>query len=156
MKRFTLSVVMTGMLGLAAYTMAGAQAPGRGPEVPRRGGPGGGRGEIALLRGVDLSDEQKAAIKAIREDGPARPDGIPVEARLRRELHAEVFADSPDTQKIAALQEQLAAAQASRLASQIAAEQKIAQVLTAEQRATIRERLAEAPRSRRAPGVERP
>ncbi len=155
MKRFTLSVVMTGVLGLAAYTLSEAQLPGRGPDGSRRGGPGGGRPEIALLRAADLTDEQKAAIKAIREAEPGRPDGPPVEARLRRVLQAEVFADSPDTQKIATLQQQLAEAQAARLARQIAVEQKIAQVLTAEQRAKIRERLAQGPESRRVPGAKR-
>ena len=61
MKRFALSVVMTGMLGLAAYTFSGAQPPSREPDGQRpRGGPGGGG--IAALRGADLTEEQKAAI----------------------------------------------------------------------------------------------
>jgi len=152
MKRFTLSVVMTGMLGLAAYTFSGAQPPA-GPEGPRlRGGPGGGRGGVALLRGANLTDEQKAAIKAIRDAEQPATGGPIAEAQLRRELDAEVFAEAPDTQKIATLQQQLAETQAARLARQIAVEQKIAQVLTAEQRAKIRERLTQAPGDRRRPG----
>jgi Spy/CpxP family protein refolding chaperone len=142
---------MTGMLGLAAYTLSGAQPPVRGPEGTRRGGPGGGRGDIALLRNANLSDEQKAAIRAIREAERPAPDGPPADARLRRELQAEVFADVPDGQKIASLQQQLAEAQAARLAHQIAIDQKIAQVLTAEQRATIRERLIQPLPDRRRP-----
>ena len=65
MKRLILSVVMTGVLGLAAFSLSNAQqsgdAPrGRGPGGP--GGPGGfGRGGVAVLRGVDLTDEQKAS-----------------------------------------------------------------------------------------------
>jgi len=152
MKRFALSVVMTGVLGLAAYTFSGAQPPSRGPEGERPwGGPGGGRGNLALLRGADLTEEQKAAIKAIREAEQPTGDGPSVDARLRRELQAEVFADSPDVQKIASLQQQLAESQSVRLARQIATDQKIAQVLTAEQRAKIRERLAQAPSERRGP-----
>ena len=58
-----------------------------------------------------------------------------------------MFADAPDTQKIATLQQQLAETQAARLAHQIAVQQKIAQVLTAEQRAKVRERLTQAPAS---------
>ena len=58
MKRFALSVVMTGMLGLAAYTFSGAQPPARGPEGGRqRGGGlagGGGRGPAAV-RGAGAS-----------------------------------------------------------------------------------------------------
>jgi len=149
MQRFALSVVMTSVLGLAAYTFSGAQPPARGPEGQRpRGGPGAG---VALLRGADLTEEQKAAIKAIREAEQPTAEGPSVEARLRRELQAEVFADSPDVQKIASLQQQLAESQSARLARQIATDQKIAQVLTAEQRAKIRERLAQAPSDRRGP-----
>ena len=121
MKRFTLSVVMTGVLGLAAYSLSGAQPPAGRPDGPRlRGGPGGGRGEIALLRGANLTDEQKAAIKAIRDAEPPVADGPAAEPRLRRELDAELFAEAPDTQKIATLQQQLAETQAARLARQIA------------------------------------
>lgn len=141
------------MLGLAAYTFSGAQPPARGPEGPRRGGgPGGGRGDFALLRDANLSDEQKAAIKAIRDaERPAATAPV-AEPRLRRELDAELFADAPDTQKIATLQQQLAETQAARLARQIAVQQKIAQVLTAEQRAKIRERLTQPLPDRRRPG----
>lgn len=153
MKRFALSVVMTGVLGLAAYTFSGAQPPARGPEGQRpRGGPGGAG--VAWLRGADLTEEQKAAIKAIRDAEQSAQQGQSSEGQLRRELQAEVFADNPDTQKIASLQQQLAESQSVRLARQIATEQKIAQVLTAEQRAKIRERLSKAPADRRGPRGE--
>jgi len=148
MKRFALSVVMTGMLGLAAHTLWGAQPPSGDPEGHRpRGGPGGGG--IAALRGADLTEEQRAAIKAIREAEQSAQQGPSNEGRLRRELQAEVFSDAPDPQKIVSLQQQLAESQSARLARQIATGQKIAQVLTAEQRAKIRERLAQAPSQRR-------
>jgi Spy/CpxP family protein refolding chaperone len=146
MRRFALSVMMTGMLGLAAYTFSSAQPPARGPEGQRpRGGPGG----VALLRGADLTEEQKAAIKAIRDAEESAQQGQSSERQLRRELQAAVFADNPDTRKIASLQQQLAESQSARLARQIATEQKIAQVLTAEQRARIRERLTHPPSERR-------
>jgi Spy/CpxP family protein refolding chaperone len=155
MKRFALSVVMTGVLGLAAYTFSGAQPPARGPEGQRPwGGRGGGRGDIALLRGADLTEDQKTAIKAIRDAEQSSQQGPSVEGRLRRELQAEVFADAPDAQKIASLQQELAESQSARLARQIATDQKIAQVLTAEQRAKIRERLGQAPSERRGPRPE--
>lgn len=154
MKRFALSVVMTGVLGLAAYTFSGAQPPVRGPEGgPRGGGPGGGRGDMMFLRGANLSEEQRAAIKAIRDAEQPAPEGAS-EPRLRRDLQAEVFAEAPDTQKIATLQQQLGEVQAARLARQVAVDQKIAQVLTGEQRAKIRERLAQGPEARRRPGAD--
>ena len=150
MKRFALSMVMTGMLGLAAYTFSGAQPPARGPEGQRpRGGPGGAG--VAVLRGADLTEEQKAAIKSIRDAEESAQPGQSSEGQLRRELQAEVFADNPDAEKIASLQQQLAESQSTRLARQVATEQKIAQVLTAEQRAKIRERLSKAPGERRGP-----
>ncbi len=151
MKRLTLSVMITAVLGLSAYTMAGAQGPGRergfGP-----GGPGGpGRGAGAMLRGLDLTDDQQAQIKAIHEAERAARETASgaapaAEAQLHRQLHAEVFADSPDTQKMATLQEQILLAQAARLTKRLEVEQKIAQVLTAKQRQAVRERLAQAPR----------
>jgi Spy/CpxP family protein refolding chaperone len=142
MKRFTSSVVMTAVLGLAAYTWSGAQPPGE-PRPGRSGGPGFGRAGMALLRGADLSEQQQTEIKAIRDAAREGQAGPPADAVLRRQLDAEVFAEAPDAQKIAALQEQLIRAQAERIAKEVATEQKIAQVLTAEQRAKIRERLAQ-------------
>ena len=158
MKRLTLSVVMTGMLGLAAFSLSNAQQGGdgprgRGPDGP--GGPGGfGRGGVAMLRGVDLTEEQKASIKAIHEAEREARTGPPADMTLRRELEAEVFAEAPDAQKIATLQQQLVQAQSERLAHEIAVQQKVAAVLTAEQRSKIRERLSQAPPERRG-GFER-
>lgn len=162
MKRFTLSVVVTAVLGLAAYNLAGAQAPGTGPGVggpafqergrgPGPGGPRGlgfGRGSMGLLRGIELTGDQQAQIKAIHDAERQERQGPPPEAALHRQLQAELFADTPDAAKIAGLQEQLAQAHTAMLAKQVEIEQKIAQVLTAEQRAAIRERLSRAPEGR--------
>jgi Spy/CpxP family protein refolding chaperone len=153
MKRFTLSVLMTVVLGLAAYTWSGAQ---REPGPGRPGGPGAGRGAMALLRGANLTDEQQAAIRAIRETSRTGQSGAPVESQLRRQLDAEVFAEAPDTGRITALQQQLLQAQGQRLANDIATQQKIAQVLTSEQRAKVRERLTQPPpEGRRRPAAGR-
>jgi Spy/CpxP family protein refolding chaperone len=67
--------------------------------------------------------------------------------QLHRQLQAEVFAEAPDARALAALQQQIAQAEAVRLGRQVALDQKIAQILTTEQRASIRERLT-APRPR--------
>ena len=127
MKRLILSVVMTGVLGLAAFSLSNAQQSGDSPRGRGPGGPGGfGRGGVAALRGLDLTDEQKASIMAIHDEQRQARTGPPADAALRRDLEAEVFAESPDAQKIA-------------------------QVLTPEQRAKIRERLAQAPSEPRRP-----
>jgi Spy/CpxP family protein refolding chaperone len=145
MKRLTGSVIITAVLGLAAYTMAGAQGPGRGPGF----GPGlegrRGPGAASVLRGVQLTDEQREQIRAIREQEREQPAAPPVAAQLHRQLQAEIFAEAPDANKLAELQHQIAQAHAARLAKEIEVEQKIAQVLTPEQRAQVRERLAQQP-----------
>jgi Spy/CpxP family protein refolding chaperone len=97
------------------------------------------------LRGLDLTDDQRARIRAIHEEGREARQGPPADVQLRRELQAALYADTPDPAKIAGLQEQLLQAQAARQANQVAIEQKIAQVLTPEQRAQVRERLAGKP-----------
>jgi periplasmic protein CpxP/Spy len=159
MKKLTFSVIATAVLGLAAYSFAGAHASEWAPHReqagfqeargPGRGGPGFGRGFIPFLRDLDLTETQKQQIQTIRETARESQDGRPADVQLHRQLQTELFADVPDAQKIAALQQQLAQAQSTRLAKQIALEQKVAQVLTAEQRAKIRERLAESPRASR-------
>ena len=162
MKRFTLSVVMTAVLGLAAYSIADAQGPGRhgfgqgGPGGP--GGPGGRGAAMGLLRGLDLTEQQQAQLKALREADRDSRQGPPADVTLRRQLQTELFADVPDDAKVASLQDQLAAAQSERLAKEVAAEQKIAQVLTAEQRAQVRQRLEQGPAARggRGPGDRHP
>ena len=112
MKRFTLSVVMTGgarsggiyLVGCAAARLAadGGTAAGRSWRTGRSGG--GSR----VLRGANLSDEQKAAIKAIRDaerrrrirtDRRRRSSAVSCRPSLRR---------CAGRQKIAALQQQLA------------------------------------------------
>jgi Spy/CpxP family protein refolding chaperone len=156
MKRLTLTVVMTGVLGLAAFSLSNAQQGGEAPRGRGPGGPGGfGRGGAAVLRGVDLTDEQKAAITAIHEAERQARTGPPADLTLRRQLEAEVFAEAPDAQAIATLQQQLVQAQSERLAHEIAVQQKVAAVLTPEQRSKIRERLSQAPPQRRGPGGRR-
>ena len=151
MKRFALSVVMTGVLGLTAFSLSSAQQPGRRPGGPGGFGPGGpGRGGLGVLRGVELTEEQKSSIKAIHEaERSARDARGDTDSRsgaqAHRELEAEIFADSPDPQKIASLQQQITQAQAAALAHRTATMQKVAEVLTAEQRAGIRNRSSRSP-----------
>jgi protein CpxP len=157
MKRFTLSVVMTAVLGLAAYTFADAQNERhglRGPDVGlagfqergRMGGPGRrSGGAMFALRGIELTEEQRTKIRAIHDAERQSQSGPPAEAGLHRQLQEALYAEAPDAAKIAALQEQLIQAQSARLARQIEIQQQVAQVLTAEQRAQVRERLARQP-----------
>jgi periplasmic protein CpxP/Spy len=154
MKRFTLTVVLTAVLGLAAYTLADAQSDRhgfRGPDAGlagfqergRLGGPGRrGGGAMFALRGLELTEEQRTKIRAIHDAERLSHSGPSAEAALHRQLQEALYAEAPDAAKIAALQEQLIQAQSTRLARRIEIEQQVALVLTAEQRAQVRDRLA--------------
>ena len=148
MKRTLWSVVVAVVLAVAAFSFADAQGRGQRSGRPDfgpgfgRGGPGG------FARVADLTDEQKKQVQAILEEDRASRRGPPASMTIRRELDAEILADSPDEQKIDTLRQQLVQAHDEELTHQIALQRKIAQVLTAEQRATARERLAQ-PRARR-------
>lgn len=146
MKRFTFGIVTAAALALGAYSIAGAQAPRGGPGFgPRGDAPGEGRGAMMMLRGVELTDEQRNEARAILQAHRGLIGTPGAEAELHRALRAEIFADAPDGLKLADLQQQLAQAHANRLAAQIAVGQQLAQVLTPAQRASVRERLAQAP-----------
>ena len=144
MKRVTLSIAMAALLGLGAITVAGAQRPGPGQGLGRGPDGAGGRGAMMMLRGLDLTESQQEQIRAIREAHPA-PAAAAGDRGLHRQLQAELLSDVPDMQKLADLQARIAETQSARLAHLVTVQQQIAQVLTAEQRATLRERLAQRP-----------
>jgi periplasmic protein CpxP/Spy len=117
------------------------QGMGMGPGRP--GGPGGA-GPMGMLRGAQLTEAQRDQIRAIHEDvrGDAQPRAG---MQLQRELHLALLADTPDQQKIASLKQAIAAAQAEGLARRVEVQGRVAQVLTPEQRAQVRQRLEQAP-----------
>lgn len=151
------SVIKTGVVAavaavfVASVAVAGGQGPGQGQRRgPGFGGPGGpgGRG---LLPGImqDLTEEQRSQIRAIVQEQRGDQQGPPADAKLRHQLEAELLADAPNDQKIEELKQQILSAQAQGLERHIATRKRIAQVLTPEQRAKARERVAEGPRQGR-------
>lgn len=133
---------------VASVAVADGQGPGqrRGPGIGGPGGPGGMR-----MPGVmrDLTEEQRTQVRAIMEAQRSEQQGPPADGKLRRELEAELLADVPNDGRIEELKQQILAAQADGLNRHIAVQKQIAQVLTPEQRAKARERLAEAPAGER-------
>lgn len=124
------------------------RAPGA-PGMMGQGGPGGpGRG---LMPGImqDLTAEQRQQVKAIMDGQRGAEQGPPADAKLRRDLETELLADAPNAQKIEDLKQQILVAQAEGLSRHIAVQTRIAQILTPEQRAKARARLAEGPRDGR-------
>lgn len=138
MRRHALSAVLAVILGLGAFGPADAQPGGRGPGV---GPMFGGRGPMGFP-GVELSDEQRQQIREILNEARGSRQTPPAGMDLHHQLRVELLADVPDEQRIATLREQIAAAHAEQLSRQIALQQKLAQVLTPEQRAQAREALA--------------
>ena len=144
MKKTMFSGVVAVLLAVAAFSIASAQGGGprgRGPGGAGLGGPRLG----ALARLADLTDEQRKQIQSIFEEDRASRQGPPAVVTLHQQLEAELLADNPDDQKIETLRQQLVQAQGEEVADQITLQRKIAAVLTPEQRAKVRERLAERP-----------
>jgi Spy/CpxP family protein refolding chaperone len=130
----------------AAFVASVAVAQSQGPGQQGRGGqgPGGMRGPDGPGRGIlqGLTEEQRQQVKAIMDEGRDGQQGPPADAKLRRDLEAELLADTPNDQKIEDLKQQILLAQAEGLSRHISVQKRVAQVLTAEQRAAARERLA--------------
>ena len=150
------NMLKTGVVGAiaAAFVASIAIAEGQGPR--QRRGPGvGGPGGRGVMPGImqDLTDEQRGQVRAIMEEQRAGREGPPADAALRRDLEAELLADVPNDQKIEELKQQILTAQAEGLTRHIAVQKRVAQVLTAEQRAKARERLSEGPREGRGRGA---
>ena len=140
MKRLILTIVAAAAVGAAAFSIADAQGPGRrGPDGQRFRGPGSAFG---IARLADLTDEQRQKVREILESERANGQAPEEPMTLRRQLHAELLADSPDDQKIQSLRQQILDATANALTREISVQRQIAQVLTAEQRAKVRERLS--------------
>ena len=148
----TLAVVV-----LAAVALVTISAQAQEPPQDRRGrmgearGFGPGRGQGPVLARLNLTEQQREQVRAIMEESRARSGEAPVQkiGELQRELHTAIFADTPDLAKIDQLKTAIAEAEAAVLGKRIEVELKIAQVLTAEQRAQARE--TPAPRGGRGP-----
>jgi periplasmic protein CpxP/Spy len=152
----------TAAVGLAAVLVlpAMAQDPqgrgaGRGQGIgmgPGRAGGPGGAGPMGLLRGVQLTDSQREQIRAIHEQARTSAAEPGQALQLRRDLHLALLADTPDQQRVASLKQAIAAAQAEGLARRGEVLGRVAQVLTPEQRAEVRQRLDQAPAGPRGSG----
>ena len=138
-----IAAVFVASLAIAQGT--GGQGPGqrlgRGPGFGGPSGPGGRALGPVVMR--ELTDQQREQVRAILSE--QREQGLPADAKPRRDLEAELLADVPNEARIEELKQQVLAAQAEHLTRHIAVQKRIAQVLTAEQRAKARERLSQGP-----------
>jgi Spy/CpxP family protein refolding chaperone len=140
------AIVFVAIVALIPAAAHGPQAGGRGPGrgFGAQGGPGGpgGRGgpggPMAILQQLNLTEEQREQVKAIMGDRREARPGSNL-AELQKQLHTAIFADTVDLAKLEQLKAAIASAEAAMLSARIDTELKIAQLLTAEQRAKARE-----------------
>lgn len=124
-----------GEQGARGRGMAMGRGRGNGPQGPgagRRAGPG-------ELAGLDLTADQRGTIEQLHR--AARDQGAPFEDELQftqKTLHRELFADKRDASKIAALQTRISALEKQLADLRIKTATGVADVLTAEQRETMR------------------
>ena len=150
------NVIKTGIVAavtavfVASVAVAGGQGPG--PGQGQRRGPGfagpGGRGMIPGIM-QELTEEQRGQVRAILQEQREGQQGPPADMKLRHDLQLELLADVPNDLRIEERKTQIATAQAQALDRHIEVQKRVAQVLTAEQRAKARERLAAGPRQGR-------
>lgn len=124
-----------------ADQQAGQQARGGRGGGDRLGpqGPGGRFG--GGFAGLKLTEDQRAKVTEVQR--AARERAMPIEEELRtaqRALHRELFADSRDAAKIDELSAKTATLQKQLGDLQIRTTSAVSDLLTAEQRATMRER----------------
>jgi Spy/CpxP family protein refolding chaperone len=141
MKRLMTRVVFASMLvvGLAA---AGMAQPPAGMPPQGQGGPGMGHGGMmGPMAKLNLTDAQKQQVQAIHKEERATMQADAQKMRdLHQQLRAAIFGDNgPDQNTIATLKTQLAAAQMAMFDHMIATQEKVAGVLTPEQRKQMRE-----------------
>ena len=135
------NIVLSTVTILVAVLVAGAAIVNAQRGEGRRGfGPG-------ITFGVELSEDQREQIRSIMSEERQRPDREAARS-LRRDLRLELLADNPDPARIDSLRSEILDAERASLERRIDAQQRIAQVLTPEQRTEARQTLREAPRHR--------
>ena len=140
------AAAITAVFVASVAVASGQQPQRRGPGMGGPGGPGGRGFGPGIMR--ELTDEQRQQVRAILQEERGDQKGPRSDVALRRQLEAELLADVPNDLKIEELKSQFLAAQAEGLSKHVEVQKRVAQVLTPEQRAKARERLAQAPERR--------
>lgn len=125
------------------------EGPGAGQQPGPQGAPGGpmmGRGRAmgpqgqgGVLAGLDLTADQRGKISDLTRAG--RDQSAPIEDELeftRKTLHRELFADKRDAAKIATLTTKAASLEKQLADLNVKTMTAVADVLTSEQRETMR------------------
>jgi protein CpxP len=102
-----------------------------------------------MLRGLNLTDEQRDQVKALVDQRRTSEDPRRNLMDLERQLQIAILADAPDQQKIEELKTSISSASAQELAARTDFQTRIAQILTPEQRAQARDAVGKGPGGRR-------
>ncbi len=130
--RWVLAVLAIAAIAVVSVTVAGAQAPQQPPPPGGRMGFGPqGQGPIPFDQ-LGLSADQKQQIQAIMAEERQNPPG-PALMDLEHQLRQAIFLGTDVT----ALKQKILDAQTAMLERQIAHQQKIAAVLTPDQRQKV-------------------
>ncbi len=130
MSRIARFLVMTSAALMLVSVTGFAQAP------PPPAGPRG----RDILAGAGLTDAQRDQIRTLRDqDRTAMREQTQQVREAHRALHEEIFADNPNPSKIDALQQQVTSLSQQLQARRLDLQQRIAQILTPEQRRFVRE-----------------
>ncbi len=130
MSRYARFLAMTVLALTAATAIVTAQTPPPGPRQRAR----------QFMAGLNLTDAQREQIRTLREQHRSAVGEERQQLRdARRELRSQMLVDTPDQARIDALQEQVASLSQQLQARRLDLQQKIAQVLTPEQRQFLRE-----------------
>ena len=135
-----------------------AQGPGQRLGGPGRGGPGapggpaGPPGLFAMVHRLDLTDAQREQLRALMEDGRQEGDPGATMRAAEQKLHAALLADTPDLQAVEAAKGAVAAAHAAELDHRVGMVQRVAQILTPEQRQQLLKMQPQGPPRGRGPG----
>jgi periplasmic protein CpxP/Spy len=118
-------IALAGALALVSLPLFAQGHPGHPGDGP-------GLGLLPMLHALNLTDAQKDQIKALVE--AEHQAGPPRTMELEQKLHAAILADQPNLQTIDSLKTAVSAAQAEDLDRRIDHLQKLAQILTSEQK----------------------
>ena len=129
------------MVAFAIAIPMSAQPPQGGGERGHGRGGFGGPGAMPILRELNLTDAQRAQIRALSPQRRTADNPRQKTMDLERQLELAIFAEAPEPQKIDELRKSIAAATAEELAARVELQSRVAELLTPEQRAQAREKL---------------
>lgn len=129
------SILFSGVIALAAIALAAPAAFSRGPDGPGGGfGKRGGERGARLVQALDLSEEQAAALKTLREEQQATAKATRQGLREKRQaIRAQWQSGNPDRATLLALTSEVSAIEAQLATSRVGFMFAAKDILTPEQ-----------------------